>query len=186
MTDQIWDDRASAYVGAREALKAAQRIKVQARRDAIADPENGGFHPIELSDEYWSLLDEASILAQLARADISVGLLAGNYLVDQEQRIRRNRNKQRRDDVHARLNAARDRAEAVTTHDHAVDGAPFTNGHHVIVTRAGDYQHRTGYILQNAFTEGEVPRYEIALAPTGDSPPEREWFSRDDLELVTV
>lgn len=184
MTDQIFDERAAAYVGAREALKAANQIKVQLRRDALTDPENQGYDEIELGDEYWSLIAEAGVLAQLAQTDAAVGYLAGNYLVDQQQRIQGNKRRRIREDVHAKIQANRERAEAVTTHDHAVDGAPFATGHRVIITAAGEHQHRTGRIVQNKLSAGEVPQYEVALDWRGLTEPKREWFSADDLDLA--
>ncbi|OAN41143.1 hypothetical protein [Mycolicibacterium iranicum] len=89
MTNQIFDDRAAAYVGARERLKAAESLKVTERGElkcGLADP---------LPPLYWGLLAEAQILAELASADSSVGLIAGNYLLDQEERIERNRGRER-------------------------------------------------------------------------------------------
>lgn len=185
MTDQIFDDRASAYVGAREALKAATAIKVQARRDELTD--SGGMAPAELGDEYWSLIAEAAVLSNLARADAAVGYLAGNYTVDQAKRIERNKRQRIREDVHARIQASREAAEAVTTHDHAVGPPPFAQGHTVKLT-AGEYAGRLGRVYETRLTEGEPVAVLVELAPPGrpDDPSEPITLTvtPDDLELA--
>jgi hypothetical protein len=182
MTDQIWDDRASAYVGAREALKAAQQIKVQARRDAIADPENGGFKPAELSDEYWGLIAEAAVLSNLARCDAAVGMIAGNYLADQAQRIQRNKRRRIREDVHAKIQEQHRRPPDLLP----INGEPVR----VIVTNPDStHRDRTGLILQNELSAGREPRYLVSMLPgptdqDGPRDADHVWFDRSELDLV--
>jgi hypothetical protein len=60
MTEQIHDHRVSGYLGAREALDAAQRIRTDHNTSGATEP---------LPETYWSTLAEAAVLAKLARAD---------------------------------------------------------------------------------------------------------------------
>ncbi|AKF14551.1 hypothetical protein SEA_CAMBIARE_49 [Mycobacterium phage Cambiare] len=193
MTDQLFDDRAGAYVGAREALKAAQQIKVQARRDAIADPENGGYLPITLSDEYWALIAEAAILSNLARADAGVGIVSGHYLADQAQRIERNRRRRTREDVHAKLAEVRERTERGRPHPNTAPDPFDVRGLdpiRVIVTNPDStHRDRTGVILQNELSAGREPRYLVSMLPgptdqDGPRDAEHVWFDRSELDLV--
>lgn len=191
MTDQIFDDRASAYVGAREALKAAGKAKAEHVRAvyegrAIGDPD-------ELPPAYWGLLAEAGVLAQLARADIAVGLLAGNYLVDQERRIRKNKDRQLHEQIQAKAAAKRistggtedgrgvvehladnhgDHPEARcsdcgTTNAGRTCQPPFAEGHRVRVNNdvmEGKYAGRLGTVTKVGVDDG-ADWVEVSLDP---------------------
>lgn len=123
MTDQIYDDRARAYVGAREALEAANQVKARWRSVTYdGTPESEARLGDALPADYWSLIAEAAVLAQLARAEAGVGMLAGNYLVDRAERLDRKKRRQLREGVFEKLAEQRKQAEAVTTHDHATEG----------------------------------------------------------------
>lgn len=69
-----YDDRAAAYVGARNLLKAAQELRV--------GPKGRVLEP--LPEVYWALLAEARILTELAKADGQIGHLAGAHMVEME------------------------------------------------------------------------------------------------------
>jgi hypothetical protein len=191
VTDQILDDRAGAYVGALEHLKLAERIKGDARRAAIMDPDNGGLKPVVLSDEYWSAIAVAAILSNLARADATVGILAGNYLGGRDKRIQENRRRQRDKarDFSARIDANRRATKRnPADHDEPVFGLG-TGTQRVVVTAPGEHYGRTGVILQSAISKGEADRYEVQLAgdyngASRSRPPHRGWFTSDQLETV--
>lgn len=189
MTDQLSDDRAGAYVGAREALRAAQQIKVQARRDAIADPENGGYLPIVLSDEYWALIAEAAILSNLARADVGVGIVSGTYLADQAQRITRNKRRRIHEDVQAKLAEHRGRPHPNTAAD-PLDVIGGLDPVRVIVTNPDStHRDRAGIVLQNQFSKDSEPRYLVSMLPgptdqDGPRDAEHVWFDRSEIDLV--
>ena len=143
MTEQIFDDRASSYVGAREALKAAAQIKARIH-PAVRDT-------LPLPDSYWGNLLEAAILAHLATADPTVGLLAGNYLVEQEKRVRRNKSSE-----------IRDRLEAKRGTNFV---APFAEGHDVRLTR-GDWAGRHGKVYRT-HPHNQPPMLDVELDPPG-------------------
>ncbi|QDF19779.1 hypothetical protein QEH38_gp47 [Mycobacterium phage LilSpotty] len=85
-TPQPVDARASAWIGAHERIAAAQKLKVDGEH-RVVDP---------LPELYWATLAEAAVLAELARADQTVGLHAGGYPVDQQERIEESRSSVRR------------------------------------------------------------------------------------------
>lgn len=191
MTDQIFDARAAAFVGAREHIRAAQELKAR----IVNDPEGAdGFMVDDLPAEYWALIAEAGVLAHLATADAAVGFLAGHYEVDQAQRIARNKRKGQREGIRAQLDELRARAaEApakhpdVTTHDHSVEQIPFTTGHQVKLT-AGEYAGRLGQVYETKLSEGNPIEVVVELAPPGrpDDPSEPIVVTVDagDLELA--
>lgn len=183
MTDQIFDDRAGAYVGAREALKAANQIKVQTQRAATVDPEDGQIVVDELGDEYWSLIAEAAVLSNLARADATVGFLAGNYLVDQQKRIKRNR----QSDLYAQARSFRERIKDADEPPRFA-GPPWAEGQHVRLN-AGDYAGRTGRIYETHL-DSELPTVDVELDPPGrpDDPAEPilATVRANDVELADV
>lgn len=150
-TPTIYDDRAAAYVGAREAIKAAQKLKVD-RKNRVVEP---------LPELYWALLAEAAVLADLARADMNVGLLAGGYLVDQQRRIEENR---------ARFaQVAKAAAEQRHPHRAAADAAvaaTFAVGMRVRMT-TGDWAGLNGTITA-AYLRNEPPMLDVQL----DLPPD--------------
>lgn len=185
MTDQIYDDRAAAYVGAREALKAANQIKSR-YRSTVYDGTPESEIVDGLPADYWSLMAEAGVLAQLARADVSVGLLAGNYLVDQNERIHRNKRRRYDERVHATIQEAAKRAADVTTHDHHVGTEPpFHQGHRVRVFR-GEHTGRAGEIVETRLSQDEPGEADVLLEPDDARKRgfERLWFSFNDLELL--
>lgn len=186
MTDQIFDDRAAAYVGARERLKLADQIKAGARREAIE--ATAGLEPAELPEEYWGAIAAAAVLAHLATADAAVGYLAGNHLVDQAQRIDRNKRRRIREDVHSRIQASA-AAEGVTKHPNPVRRPPFAGGHTVKLTE-GDWAGRTGQILETHLCEGEPTLLDVQLFPPGQpsnpAEPIRVTVRDDQAELVEL
>lgn len=153
----VYDDRARAFVQARELLDEAQSM-----RKLWAEPVDGddqGDAPDELPAEYWALLEEAGVLAQLARCD------AGAYAVQAKAVDRRSQ----------RI-AARDRARAQLEANRRVRGgaavAPWREGMDVRLTE-GDYAGRRG-LIYSLDLDNQPPIVTVELAPPGrpDDPSE--------------
>lgn len=181
MTHQIFDDRAAAYVGARERLKAADRVKLEHQRDVVAG--RASTDPDELPAAYWSLIAEAAVLAQLARVDASVGLLAGGYLVDQQERIRKNRENFAQ--MAARRAAARHPHRAAADADIAANAAAIAVGMRVRIT-AGDWKGSDGTITAT-YLDNDPPVIDVRLDWTATvSAPATVTVRPSDVELDGV
>lgn len=80
MTTHPADARPSCMVAALDNIRAAQKLKLE--------PGTKNKAREQLPELYWSLMAEAAIYAELARADVSVGFAAGEHLVQRDERIR--------------------------------------------------------------------------------------------------
>ena len=111
MTTHPADARPSCMVAALDNIRAAQKLKLEpGTKNRVREP---------LPELYWSLMAEAAIYAELARADVSVGFAAGAHLVQRDERIREQK----------RLFADRAAADAMTDGAEAGHGIPtFDNG----------------------------------------------------------
>lgn len=69
------DARVGAWLNAKQAMEAATKMRFNHKKQI--EPV---FHQL-----HWALLTEAAIWADLACVDISVGLMVGNYLEQQER-----------------------------------------------------------------------------------------------------
>lgn len=185
MTDQIFDDRAAAYVGAREHLDAATQLKAEHHRAVLEDRAV----PDELPAEYWALIAEAAVLSNLARADAAVGYLAGHYRVDQGERIDRAKRRQLKEGIRSKLAEVRERGEGVTKHDQPAGRPPFAGGHTVRLLE-GDWKGRTGQILETHLSENSPTMLTVQLFPPGyphdPSTPIQLDVREDQAELVIL
>lgn len=153
----VYDDRARAFVQARELIEQAQATReewaraVEEERD-VAD---------ELPAEYWAAIAEAAVLAQLARSEAGVGYLAGAHMV-----ARKDRRDQRRE-ARQRIRGALDGRRNPRGTNFA---APWREGMDVELT-AGEYAGRRGRIY--VLVPGEQVM-DVELAPPGrpDDPSE--------------
>lgn len=127
MTTHPADARPSCMVAALDNIRAAQKLKLEpGTKNRVREP---------LPELYWSLMAEAAIYAELARADVSVGLVAGEHLVQRDERVREQK----------RLFA--DRAAQRHPHRAAADAATIAVGRRVRVTdRMSDYHDRIGIV----------------------------------------
>lgn len=82
MTHHPADARPSCMVAALDTIRAAQKLKLE--------PGTKNQAREQLPELYWSLMAEAAIYAELARADVNVGLIAGGHLAARDERIREN------------------------------------------------------------------------------------------------
>ncbi|QFG10003.1 hypothetical protein KDW74_gp49 [Mycobacterium phage Antsirabe] len=167
-TTQQFDDRAAAYVEARNRISDAQALReahVRAALEGRADPD-------ALPETYHALVDEADVLAQLANVEAIVGLMAGRALVEAGERRYRDRRRQIHRDVQAKLAEVRERQ---TPDVLELDGEKWP-----VRVKSGDHQDRTGRILENRLSADSPPEYLVALDPDG----EQVWFGRDNLDLV--
>lgn len=161
----VYDDRARAFVQARELLDEAQSMRRLWVEPVEGDAEDQGDAPDELPAEYHALIDEAGVLAQLARCDAGVGMMAGAHAVQAKTVDRRQ----------ARI-AARDRARAQLEANRRVRGsnavAPWQEGMEVRLTE-GDYAGRRGQIYEVQL-DNQPPIVTVELAPPGrpDDPAE--------------
>jgi hypothetical protein len=165
MTDQLYDDRAAAYIGARDRLKAAEQVKAALHK---AHPRE--LDKIEFPDLYWSNIAEAAILSNLARADSPVGYAAGNYFAELDRRAeRRERAKQGRELIDRIARGPRRQA-------HRKAEPPFEQGHRVRIV-GGDCDGHTGTVLL-VDRDNEPPVADVGLdvGPTITVP-------LDDLEV---
>ena len=134
-------------------MQIARNIKSEAL-DAADDADE------PLPPEYWALIAEAAVLAQLARADAAVGFLAGNVVVAEAQKAVRWKHRRIRQDVQARIQASRERAERPTT------VPPWRSGHTVKLIE-GDWKGRTGQVLETHLSENEPTMLTVQLFPAG-------------------
>lgn len=161
----VYDDRARAFVQARELLDEAQSMRKLWVEPVDGDDDDQGDAPDELPAEYWALLEEAGLLAQLARCDAGVGMMAGAYAVQAKTVDRRSQ----------RI-AARDRARAQLEANRRVRGgaavAPWREGMDVRLTE-GDYAGRRG-LIYSLDLDNQPPIVTVELAPPGrpDDPSE--------------
>ena len=80
MTTHPADARPSCMVAALDNIRAAQKLKLEpGTKNRVREP---------LPELYWSLMAEAAIYAELARAEVSVGFAAGEHLVQRDERVR--------------------------------------------------------------------------------------------------
>lgn len=170
----VYDDRARAFVQARELIEQAQATReewaraVEEERD-VAD---------ELPAEYWAAIAEAAVLAQLARSEAGVGYLAGAHMV-----ARKDRRDQRRE-ARQRVTRALDERRNPRGTNFA---APWREGMDVELT-AGEYAGRRGRVYAVASDESVM---DVELAPPGrpDDPSEPimvRAVSLDDVKLADV
>ena len=148
-----YDDRARAFVQARELLDEAQSM-----RKLWAEPVDGddqGAAPDELPAEYWAAIAEANVLAQLARS--------GAHAMSRKPERRAIRR-----EVQAALE--RRRATRPESERGTNDVAPWQEGMDVVLT-AGEYAGRRGRIY--VLVPGERVM-DVELAPPGrpDDPSE--------------
>ncbi len=169
------DARASAWICAFDTIRAAQKLKLNKHKRAVE----------QLPELYWSLMAEAAIFADLARADFQTGLAAGTHLVARDARIRENRDRMSR--VVAEAKAAqrhphRAAADAFQSRTSALDGTTETDhaGHrcsfdrnasavpigaiHVVRVMRGDWAGRTGSVIA-VYQDNEPPMVDVALEP---------------------
>lgn len=113
------DARPSCMVAALDNIRAAQKLKLEpGTKNRVREP---------LPELYWSLMAEAAIYAELARADVSVGFAAGAHLVQRDERIREQ--KRLFADRAAQRHPHRAAADAMTDGAEAGHGIPtFDNG----------------------------------------------------------
>lgn len=169
-----FDDRARAFVQSRELIEQAQAIRAEWTGD-VSDDDPG---PDELPVEYWALLAEAGVLAQLADAEAGVGYLAGAHMV-----ARKDRRDVRREARHRVTRALDERRNPRGTNF----AAPWREGMDVELT-AGEYAGRRGRVYAVASDEGVM---DVELAPPGrpDDPSEPimvRAVSLDDVKLADV
>ena len=161
----VYDDRARAFVQARELLDEAQSMRKLWAEPVDGDDDDQGDAPDELPAEYHALVAEAGVLAQLARCDADVGMMAGAYVVQAKATDRRSQ----------RI-AARNRARAQLEANRRVRGsnaiAPWTEGTEVRVTE-GDFAGRRGQVYSLEL-DATPPQITVELAPPGrpDDPSE--------------
>ena len=119
MTTHPADARPSCMVAALDNIRAAQKLKLE--------PGTKNKAREQLPELYWSLMAEAAIYAELARADVSVGFAAGAHLVQRDERIREQ--KRLFADRAAQRHPHRAAADAMTDGAEAGHGIPtFDNG----------------------------------------------------------
>lgn len=85
MTDHPTDGRPSCMVAALDTIRAAQKLKLQ--------PGSKGKVREKLPELYWSLIAEAAIYAELAKAPTEVGIAAGSHMTTRDKQKRISRNK---------------------------------------------------------------------------------------------
>lgn len=183
MTDYPIDARPSCMVAALDTLRAAQKLKLE--------PGKNGRVREHLPELYWSLMTEAAIYAELAKAPDVVGIAAGSHMTARDEGIRERRTRIRRD-VQAKLNEVRNRGGKHP--NTAADPFEAANGGaypvRVIVTNPNStHRDRTGIILQNRLSADREPSYLVSMLPgttDQDGPREAEhvWFDRSELDLV--
>ena len=167
MTDQIFDDRARAFVDARERLEQADLLKMHYHQAVLEDRAD----PDQLPPEYWALIAEANVLAQLARAEAGVGYLAGAHAVEKKPTGRQKR-RRIRGDVRAALaeavkaSAQDDEPPTWPAPPRATSEPPWRQGQ-IVRTTEGDYAGRTGHILEVHLSENEQTQVDVQLFPPG-------------------
>ncbi|QFG10131.1 hypothetical protein PBI_LEMURIA_51 [Mycobacterium phage Lemuria] len=182
MTEAIaFDDRARAFVEARELIAQAQATREEWVGAVLDDRDT----PDELPAEYWAAIAEANVLAQLAQADAAVGFLAGAHAVARKER--RDLRRDARRAIRSKLGSAT--AGRLDDHPAALRGtnfvAPWREGMDVELT-AGEYAGRRGRVYTVATDEGVM---DVELAPPGrpDDPSEPimvRGVSLDDVKLA--
>lgn len=188
MTHHPADARPAFMVAARDRIEAAQQLKLE--------PGSKTRVRETLPDLYWSLIAEAAIYADLARADYATGLTAGVHLTEREARIEGARDRARE----AVKRAGRPRVSSLdgtTEVDHAghgcsfdrtaasrnVDDAPFAEGDDVRLIR-GDWAGRAGVVAQ-VYPNNEPPIVDVELLlHYGEVTPKRIAVLPVDLELI--
>ena len=188
MTDQIHDDRAAAYVQARELLTAAGDVRNAYFVSAAEGRATG--HPDELPDAYWALVTEADILSRLASCDAPVGYLAGAHMVQRKNRpteIDGIRRRALRDARERRERASAGRGEPKSPTLRQTRGM-YEDGDYVLLSD-GEHAGRRGRIYEMQLKSGEVPTAAIELDPPGypDRPSEPivvTGVRLDSIELV--
>lgn len=167
MTEQIHDDRAAAYVQARELLTAAGDVRNAYFVAAAEGRANGD--PDELPDAYWALVTEAEILSRLASCDAPVGYLAGAHMVQRKSRSTELDGIRRRA-LRDASRMARERREGSGDGrgepSRAVMAVPYNQGDYVTILD-GEHGHRRGRITETQLERGEVPTATIELDPPG-------------------
>lgn len=162
MTEQIHDDRAAAYVQARELLTAAGDVR-NAYFVAASEGRTDGSD--EIPEPYWALVTEAEILSRLASCDTPVGYLAGAHMVQRKNRAAELDGIRRRTLRDARERRERPAPEDTRGHRDLMP-IPFTIGDHVTLAD-GEYAGRRGRIGETQFERGAVPTATIELDPPG-------------------
>ncbi|QFG06053.1 hypothetical protein KDW75_gp51 [Mycobacterium phage Mercurio] len=157
----VYDDRARAFVQARDLLESARATR-EAWAQAVEDDRAA---PDELPAEYWAAIAEANVLAQLARCDAGVGMMAGAYAVQAKTVDRRSRRIEARDRARAQLEANRRVRGGAAV-------APWREGMEVRLTE-GDYAGRRG-LIYSLDLDNQPPIVTVELAPPGrpDDPSE--------------
>ncbi|AHJ86599.1 hypothetical protein Jolie2_49 [Mycobacterium phage Jolie2] len=175
----VFDDRARAFVQARELIEQAQATRQEWTQAVLDDRDT----PDELPAEYWAAIAEANVLAQLAQSDPAVGYLAGAHIVASkpDRRDLRREARRRLGSVEARR-SLRPEAERGTN-----DVAPWAEGMDVELT-AGEHAGRRGRIY--VLVPGERVM-DVELAPPGrpDDPSEPimvRAVSYNDVKLADV
>lgn len=169
MTHHPADARPSCMVAALDTLRAAQKLKLE--------PNSKTRVREKLPELYWSLMLEAAIYADLARADYATGIAAGTHVTQRDEQVRENRERF----AEAVKHRARRGAPSYSAATRPAE--PINDGDCVRVTR-GDWADRCG-VVAKVYADNNPPIVDVVLFRLSQDKPSVDiTVLPADLELI--